>query len=81
MELVPVRCRIPELLRRVDRNQSPINRIKKNQTWLAEKVGISKQQMSDYILLRTNNMGLQRATLIAYYLDCAVDDLFEWEWR
>lgn len=81
MELVPVRCRIPELIKRLARNQPPTSQIVINQQWLADKIGISKQQMSDYINLRTPNMGLQRARLIAYHLDCLVDDLFVWEWR
>ncbi|MEK4452340.1 MULTISPECIES: helix-turn-helix domain-containing protein [Paenibacillus] len=81
MELVPVRCRIPELLIRIKRNQPANNKIKINQQWLADKVGISKQQLSDYIHLRADNMTMKRAALIAYHLDCLVDDLFEWEWR
>lgn len=81
MELVPVRCRIPELLERVNKNQKSINKVKVNQQWLADKIGVSKQQMSDYILLRADNMTMKRAAVIAYHLDCLVDDLYEWEWR
>ncbi|QSF42707.1 helix-turn-helix domain-containing protein [Paenibacillus tianjinensis] len=81
MELVPVRCRIPELLVRLDKRLPSTSQIKINQQWLADKIGISKQQMSDYINLRTGIMSIQRAALIAYHLDCQIDDLFEWEWR
>lgn len=71
MELVPVRCRIPELLKRIN----------KNQQWLADRTGISKQRISEYVNLRVDNITMKRAVLIAYHLDCLVDDLFEWEWR
>ncbi|MFF2909956.1 helix-turn-helix domain-containing protein [Paenibacillus sp. NPDC057934] len=81
MELVPVRCRIPELLVRRAKMESSTSRIKINQQWLADKVSMSKQQLSDYIHLRSKNMRLQRAQMIAYHLDCLVDDLFVWEWR
>lgn len=81
MELVPVRCRIPDLLVRLDRKQPATSQIKINQQWLADKISVSKQQMSDYVNLRTGIMSIQRAALIAYHLDCQIDDLFEWEWR
>lgn len=71
MEPVPVRCRIPELLKRID----------KNKQWLADRTGISKQRISEYVNLRVDNITMKRAVLIAYHLDCFVDDLFEWEWR
>lgn len=71
MELVPVRCRIPELLERIG----------KNQQWLADKLGVTKQQVSAYVRLKSPNMTIRRAAMIAYYLDCQTDDLFEWEWR
>ncbi|WP_375104611.1 helix-turn-helix domain-containing protein [Paenibacillus sp. RS8] len=71
MELVPVRCRIPELLVRID----------KKQQWLADKLGISKQQMSDIINMRYEDMTLKRAAMIAYHLDCQIEDLHEWELR
>ncbi|KUP22364.1 helix-turn-helix domain-containing protein [Paenibacillus sp. DMB5] len=83
MELVPVRCRIPELIARRREMEPKSSEIKINQQWLADKVSLSKQQMSDYIHLRSGyqSMGIQRAALIAYYLDCLIDDLFVWEWR
>jgi len=71
MELLPVRCRIPYWLKKIG----------KNQQWLADKTGISKQRISDYVHLRLDNMTMKRAMLISYYLNCMVDDLFEWEWR
>lgn len=71
MELVPVRCRIPDLLKRKD----------KNQQWLADRTGISKQRISEYVNLRVDNISLKRAILVAYHLDCSVEDLFEWEMR
>lgn len=71
MELVPVRCRIPELLSKKG----------KNQQWLAEKTGMSKQTISNIVHLRNDNITLRRAALIAYYLNCKIDDLFVLEWR
>lgn len=71
MELVPVRCRIPELLERIG----------KNQQWLADMIGISKQHMSNIVNMRYEDMSYRRAALIAHYLHCQMDDLHEWEWR
>lgn len=71
MELVPVRCRIPVLLKQIG----------KNQQWLADRTGLGKQRISDIVHLRMDNISIQRAALIAYYLDCKVDDLWVWEWR
>lgn len=71
MELVPIRCRIPDLLVRVG----------KNQQWLADKLGIGKQQMSDIIRMRYPDMTLSRAANIAYHLDCQIEDLHQWELR
>ncbi|KAA8747147.1 helix-turn-helix domain-containing protein [Paenibacillus sp. UASWS1643] len=71
MEYVPVRCRIPELL----------DRIGKNQQWLADKMNLPKQRISDIVNLRANNITIQRAALLAYHLDCSVDDLWKWGWR
>lgn len=81
MELVPVRCRIPELLVRRANMEPSTSPIKINQQWLAKNVNLSKQQLSDYIHLRRTNMRFQKAHLIAYYLDCLVDDLYVMEWR
>lgn len=46
-------------------------------TELSDKIGISKQQLSDY----ANNrfvMSLRNAKIIAYALNCCIDDLYEW---
>ncbi|MCM3703781.1 helix-turn-helix transcriptional regulator [Paenibacillus macerans] len=71
MELYPVRCRIPQLLKKIG----------KNQQWLADITGMSKQTISDIVRLRNDNITLRKAALIAYYLNCKIDDLFEMEWR
>lgn len=71
MEPIPVRCRIPEHLERIG----------KKQQWLADKVGMSKQRMSEIVNLRSTNITIKRAVLIAYYLECKVDDLWKWEVR
>lgn len=70
MDLVPVRCRIPDLLRSMD----------KSQQWLAEQTGYSKQRISDYAQLRYI-MSLRVAALIAKVLKVYIDDLYEWEWQ
>lgn len=69
MEPVPVRCRIPELL----------HRLSKNQQWLANELGIDKARISDIVNLRNYKMSLTLAVLIAHLLRCSVDDLFEWQ--
>lgn len=71
MELYPVRCRIPELLKKIG----------KNQQWLADMTGLSKQTISDIVHLRLANITMRRAALLAYYLNCKIDDLFDWDWR
>jgi DNA-binding XRE family transcriptional regulator len=71
MELVPIRCRIPELLERID----------KNQQWLADMLGVSKQYVSNVINMRYKDIGYSRAMTFAYYLRCQMEDLFECEWR
>ena len=65
-----VRSRIPQLLAKIG----------KDRKWLAEKSGMSRQQLSDYINLRFI-MHLNKAKLIAELLDVKIDDLYEWEWR
>lgn len=69
MEPTPIRCRIPELLKRLG----------KNQQWLADQTGISKSHISDIIHLRLDNIRIKRAKLIARLLRCKIDDLFLWE--
>ncbi|WP_445935900.1 helix-turn-helix transcriptional regulator [Paenibacillus sp. FSL L8-0696] len=71
MELVPVRCRIPEHL----------NRLGKNQQWLADVSGISKQRISEIVNLQKYNITITRAIILAHHLRCSVDDLFVWAWR
>lgn len=71
MELHPIRCRIPELLKKIG----------KNQQWLADVTGMRKQYISDIIHLRNSNITIKRAALIAYHLNCKIDDLFVMEWR
>lgn len=71
MDLVPVRCRIPALLKRIG----------KNQQWLADMLGVKKQTISDITNMRYKDMSLRRAALIAHYLQCSIDELHEWEWR
>ncbi|MNR93444.1 hypothetical protein D3C72_245000 [compost metagenome] len=70
MEYVPVRCRIPEILLRIG----------KDQKWLAIETGKSQQKISDYCTLR-DVMSLHTAALIAFVLRCRIDDLYVWEWR
>lgn len=70
MELVPVRCRLPELL----------NRIGKDQQWLADISGKGRQKISDYCTMRSI-MNLRTAALLADYLRCAIDDIYEWKWQ
>lgn len=70
-QLVPVRCRVPELLRKLG----------KNQQWLAEVTGMSKQTLSDIVTLRNDNIKMKKAALIAFHLKCDIDDLYVWEWR
>ncbi|WP_236342496.1 helix-turn-helix transcriptional regulator [Paenibacillus plantiphilus] len=70
MVLVPIRCRIPEHL----------HRIGKTQQWLADRVAMSKQQMSDYVTMRFV-LKIAKAKEIADVLNINIDDLYEWEWR
>ncbi|MNC57587.1 hypothetical protein D3C81_1650360 [compost metagenome] len=69
MEPIPVRCRIPDLLHRLGKNQS----------WLSDMTGIDKYRISEYVNLRSYRISLPRAVLIAHHLRCSVDDLFEWD--
>uniref|UniRef100_UPI00403E914C helix-turn-helix domain-containing protein n=1 Tax=Paenibacillus sp. FSL M7-0896 TaxID=2921610 RepID=UPI00403E914C len=71
MEPVPVRCRIPDLLIRIG----------KDQKWLSIVTEVSEPRISEICNLRFYNISIKRAVLFAYHLRCSVDDLFEWEWR
>ena len=71
MDLVPIRCRIPE----------HVKRIGKSQQWLAEQRGISKQQMSDIVNLRYI-LGMQAGMNLARLLNLStMEDLYVWERR
>lgn len=68
MDPNPVRCRIPELLKRIG----------KDQQWLADLTGKSKTQISDYCTLR-RVMNIRTAALLAYHLRCNIDDIYVWD--
>lgn len=70
MDLVPIRCLIPKHLRKIG----------KTQQWLADRVGLSKQHMSDYINMR-HIMGMVIAKKIANELGVEIDSLYDWEWQ
>jgi transcriptional regulator with XRE-family HTH domain len=53
-----------------------LDRRKMTQQQLAERVGMSKQQINNYISGRTN-MSLANAMAIAKALGCHVEDLYE----
>ncbi|WP_411809462.1 helix-turn-helix transcriptional regulator [Bacillus haynesii] len=61
------KCRIPELCsnRGID------------QTQLAAKVGLTKQQITDYVSLR-NKPSIERSYNLAKILGCSIEDLYEW---
>lgn len=67
----PVRCRIPELL----------HKIGKNQQWLAGETGLGKQRISDICNMRVKNIQLSTGVLIASKIGCRERELFVWEWR
>ncbi|WP_406817986.1 helix-turn-helix transcriptional regulator [Metabacillus indicus] len=62
------KCRIPELC--VKRGIS--------QSQLAELVGISKGRVSEYVSLQYLP-GVLVAKNIAHYLNCSIEDLYDWE--
>ncbi|HZG16914.1 MAG TPA: helix-turn-helix transcriptional regulator [Candidatus Bathyarchaeia archaeon] len=61
------RCRLRSLLRAR----------KMRQVTLAERMGMTKQQMNDYVTGRTT-MSLGTARRFAVHLECSIDDLYEW---
>lgn len=68
---VPIRCRIPEHLERIGQTQQ----------WLADKAGMSKQQINNYVKMR-HIPGHQISKHIAHLLKVACsDDLYEWDLR
>lgn len=68
MELVPVRCRLPDILKH------------RSQQWLAEQTGFTKQRISDYTTMRYV-MSLKVAVNVAHVLKVNAVDLYEWEWQ
>lgn len=48
------------------------------QNEFASMMGMSKQQINDYITGHTATMSLKTAKNIAHKLDCPIDDLYEW---
>jgi Predicted transcriptional regulators len=69
MDIKPVRCRIPDILREK----------RKTQVWLADQLGITPQHMSDIVRLRSV-IGIGMAARIAHVLKVKIDDLYDWEW-
>lgn len=67
---VPIRCRIPDILHSIGKSQS----------WLADRTGLSKQRISDYVNLR-RIPSLPIAYLIASVLKVNIEDLHVWEWQ
>jgi DNA-binding XRE family transcriptional regulator len=70
MDIKPVRCRIPEILKEKRRTQ----------VWLADQVDITPSYLSDLIHLRFNP-GIEICAKIAYVLKVHIDDLYVWEWH
>lgn len=50
---------------------------KMRQVDLAERMGMSKQQMNDYVNDRIT-MSLATARRFALHLGCSIDDLYDW---
>lgn len=71
--LVPVRCRcrIPELL----------DKVGKNQQWLADKTGIQKSRISEIANFKVKTPSLDKLKAIADCLKVYIDDLYEWCWE
>lgn len=61
------RCRLRSLLR--------VRKIR--QVRFAEMVGMTKQQVNDYVNGRSI-MTLETARRVAQALDCTIDDLYDW---
>lgn len=75
MHLVRGRCRIKSLLRQIG----------KSQVWLAQKMGRTPTQMSDWVNNRVP-MHIDTAKLVVellkdYIDDIVIDDLYEWYWE
>ncbi|OEH55933.1 hypothetical protein AQ616_19035 [Oceanobacillus sp. E9] len=57
--------------------QQILQRNQMTQQQLADRLGVTHQQINKYIHNR-QNMSLQVAKNISVILDCAIDDLYEW---
>jgi DNA-binding Xre family transcriptional regulator len=62
------RCRIPELLVKVG----------KIQVDLADHLGVTEAHISQVIKLK-GNLSLVKLKKTAIYLNCGIDDLYEWD--
>ena len=49
------------------------------QNEFANMMGMSKQQINDYISGHTATMSLKTAKNIAYVLGCSIEELYEWK--
>lgn len=56
---------------------SLLNQRGMTQTELAVELGVTRQQVSKYVL-NQQKMSLQTAKNISYILNCRIDDLYEW---
>jgi len=63
------KCRLRTLLkeRKISQNE------------FARMMGMSKQQINDYISGYTATMSLKTAKNIAYVLGCSIEELYEWK--
>jgi transcriptional regulator with XRE-family HTH domain len=59
--------------------QKRLDAIGMTQTQLGDKVGMSRQQISDYAT-DYRKMSLKNAKLIADAVGCHIDDLYEWHY-
>lgn len=66
----PVRCLIPDILKKIGKNQS----------WLADQIDLSRQEISDICKMREKRVvSLRKGRKIALTLKCKIDDLYEWK--
>jgi transcriptional regulator with XRE-family HTH domain len=68
MDPIPVKCLVPQHLRR----------IKKTQRWFAGKAGETEQQVSNYVNM-VRLLGITKAKKWATILDCTIDELYLWK--
>lgn len=67
MDPVPIRCRIPDILDSMGQTQS----------WLADRLNMSRQRISDYCTMR-RMMSYPTGKLIADELRVPMQTLYEW---